>query len=488
MPKSWEQILGGYATDTLTEEEKRQLFEAALHDQTLFDALADEEALKALLADPEARHRILAILQSGNPQETATSQSSWLSWCRRPSSLAWAGSIAAMGLALIFGWQMEKDWGPMVRQEQPVESSVSEGKDKVAFRSQQSPLKDQKPPDALEKKDKDSLLSEEKPQSVLRPIPEASSRMVNDEDRLRQVQAKVKKERRANGEELDSLSPRMQEQIPQTPNTFSEPGQPQVEPAVQPMAIPDTVEVVMPAAATPTRARERFADQSAVEEPLLPPGALDLFYADLGAETHDSHAVRADADSSTSEKTSAESSVLKAKENNSVSIQGEITGGDAVIRKAKGIRYSFIWETNGKEQELADGQQITGDWRDVHLAIESNEAGFLYVLAPIGRGKWQQLKGTTRLERSDDPEDGKVRAYQVVEFYLGVITNTLGKLVISSFTVLLSPTPLENLGPWLVGNGNVSELQIERTDDSVYVVRPGLASESPLRVDIILEE
>ncbi len=45
MPKSWEQILGGYATDTLTEEEKRQLFEAALHDQTLFDTLADEEAL-----------------------------------------------------------------------------------------------------------------------------------------------------------------------------------------------------------------------------------------------------------------------------------------------------------------------------------------------------------------------------------------------------------------------------------------------------------
>jgi hypothetical protein len=39
MSKSWEQILGGYATDTLTEEEKLQLFEAALHDQTLFDVM-----------------------------------------------------------------------------------------------------------------------------------------------------------------------------------------------------------------------------------------------------------------------------------------------------------------------------------------------------------------------------------------------------------------------------------------------------------------
>ena len=52
MSKSWEQILGGYATGTLTEEEKRKLFETALHDQTLFDALADEEALRVLLANP----------------------------------------------------------------------------------------------------------------------------------------------------------------------------------------------------------------------------------------------------------------------------------------------------------------------------------------------------------------------------------------------------------------------------------------------------
>ena len=38
--------------DTLTEEEKRQLFEAALDDQMLFDALADEEALKAAVGQP----------------------------------------------------------------------------------------------------------------------------------------------------------------------------------------------------------------------------------------------------------------------------------------------------------------------------------------------------------------------------------------------------------------------------------------------------
>ena len=133
-------------------------------------------------------------------------------------------------------------------------------------------------------------------------------------------------------------------------------------------------------------------------------------------------------------------------------------------------------------------QQITGDWRDVRLAIEPNESGSLYVLAPVGRGKWQQLEGRTRLERGDNPDDGNVKAYQIVEFGLGVITNIMGKLVISSITVLLSPTPLENFGQWLGGNVNLSELQIERTDDSVYVVRPGAVSEALLRVVITLEE
>jgi hypothetical protein len=150
MSKSWEQILGGYATDTLTKEEKRQLFEAALHDQTLFDALADEEALKALLADPNARQRILDSLQaSGNPHKATIASARRRSWFRQPSSLAWAGSIAAAGLALIFGWQMNKDWGSIVQQEQQAERSVSDDKksdnDEVAFRAQPTPLDPKKP-------------------------------------------------------------------------------------------------------------------------------------------------------------------------------------------------------------------------------------------------------------------------------------------------------------------------------------------------------
>ena len=41
-----EKLLGGFAVDTLTPEEKKALYTAALQDQQLFNALTDEQALK----------------------------------------------------------------------------------------------------------------------------------------------------------------------------------------------------------------------------------------------------------------------------------------------------------------------------------------------------------------------------------------------------------------------------------------------------------
>jgi hypothetical protein len=57
-------LLGGYATGTLTVEERDLLFAAALEDQELFDALADEQALKEMLDDPECRARLIAATEA----------------------------------------------------------------------------------------------------------------------------------------------------------------------------------------------------------------------------------------------------------------------------------------------------------------------------------------------------------------------------------------------------------------------------------------
>src|SRR5215831_2954324 len=76
-----EKLLGGFAPDTLTQEERQTLFTAALHDQQLFNALADEQALKQLLADPAVRRRLLQALRQPSPWSPG-GLLSWLDWFR----------------------------------------------------------------------------------------------------------------------------------------------------------------------------------------------------------------------------------------------------------------------------------------------------------------------------------------------------------------------------------------------------------------------
>ena len=101
-----EKLLGGFAADMLTAEEKQQLYSAALQDQELFNVLANEQTLKELLADPAVRRRLVQALQKSS--STAPS-SSWLDWFRRPAGLAWAGGLAAAFFAMILGTRIYQD-------------------------------------------------------------------------------------------------------------------------------------------------------------------------------------------------------------------------------------------------------------------------------------------------------------------------------------------------------------------------------------------
>lgn len=67
-PADIRKLIAGYASGTLSEAERKVLFEAALHDQALFDALADEEALRELLTDSEVRGELLEALDE--PENT----------------------------------------------------------------------------------------------------------------------------------------------------------------------------------------------------------------------------------------------------------------------------------------------------------------------------------------------------------------------------------------------------------------------------------
>lgn len=102
-PREAHHLLGGYATGTLDEAERRALFAAALEDQALFDALADEEALRELLADPAARAKLLAALA---PPKA-------LPFWRRPGAMALAASLAA---AVGVGFLLKEMKAPEMRQ------------------------------------------------------------------------------------------------------------------------------------------------------------------------------------------------------------------------------------------------------------------------------------------------------------------------------------------------------------------------------------
>jgi hypothetical protein len=59
-------LLGRYATGTLSESERQRLFDAALSDQDLFEDLAREQELKMLLEEPGARDRLIRALEAPN--------------------------------------------------------------------------------------------------------------------------------------------------------------------------------------------------------------------------------------------------------------------------------------------------------------------------------------------------------------------------------------------------------------------------------------
>jgi len=86
-----DKLLGGYATGTLTPEERQALFASALEDQQLFDALVREEPLRELLQDPIAKARLLAGLE----RTPAPWYRRWL----RPA--AWAIPVAAMAAVVV---------------------------------------------------------------------------------------------------------------------------------------------------------------------------------------------------------------------------------------------------------------------------------------------------------------------------------------------------------------------------------------------------
>jgi hypothetical protein len=97
-----QKLLGGYATGTLTPEEQRALFEAALTDQELFDALAREEALRDVLSDGAARAHLLAAMDNA--------PAAWYRAWWRPMVVMAAALTVVVGVAV---WERSREPKPV---------------------------------------------------------------------------------------------------------------------------------------------------------------------------------------------------------------------------------------------------------------------------------------------------------------------------------------------------------------------------------------
>lgn len=106
-----EKLLGGYATGTLNEEERKALFEAAVEDQALFDSLANETALKELLDDPQARELLLQSLPARRKP-----------LIRRFPAWSWAAAGAAAATVVIAVVELRAPAPPIPVQGQPAAS------------------------------------------------------------------------------------------------------------------------------------------------------------------------------------------------------------------------------------------------------------------------------------------------------------------------------------------------------------------------------
>ncbi|GJL69572.1 MAG: hypothetical protein NPIRA06_22070 [Nitrospirales bacterium] len=464
MATSWEHLLGGYATNTLTDEEKRQLFKAALNDQALFDALADEEALKAMLADPEARQRVLASLPTTENAGVARKSGKWWDWFRQQSSLAWAGSMAAVGLALIFGWQMEKEWGPLVSQKQ--EEAKPSSREELLFRTQ-------KP-------------SDERATSLQKEALEINATQTEKIDGERQYRARLESDARERGQATSRQ--RVNKQVAQSPPAPSALIQPKDGRFVQPFSVPEASEVPMADKVPQGTVPGRMAVQATEEATQSFQSPQELFYAASGSLIDEviGEENNNDRNDQTLHNGLSKAGKSSAKKKALSSLQEQDVSGGPAMPTAKGIRYSFIQKTKeGKDEEL-ETRQVAGNWSEIRLAVESNVSGYLYVLAPLDAGKWQNLVPMDP-ERKKKAEGWiKVKSFQRVEYLLDQLTNPSGKTVASQLVVLVSPTPLNDLGQWLGSEVDRTGLLIEREAGAVFAIDPETDKEVPLRVLISL--
>ena len=361
-----EKMLGGFAADTLTPEEKQTLYTAALQDQQLFNALADEQALKELLADPDVRRKLLASLEQRSASGAGGSLS-WLDWFRRPAVLAFAGGIAAAAFAVVLGVRIYQDSLRQAAQSVATEEVKSAMPQAIEPRAK---AKENVAP-AIDLPKKDTVIDKLGKRERSAPPPsknERTSDVARDSLKQRGEQSESRREAEA---PVAALSKSAKEVTPSADEKLAASSAP-------PATRPEPKQVQAPAGG-------RVA---ATGTPAL--SARALFYGGEAGQA-DTRSMATEQEQAT--KPLAESAPLASRLERpleGLSQPGKATGTAAQLRPL-GLRYSIIVRgTDGQEREV-DAAMASKSIQPVFLTAEANQDAYLQVWKTVGSSTPQLL-------------------------------------------------------------------------------------------------
>lgn len=348
-----EKLLGGFAADTLTQEEQQKLFSAALQDQQLFNALADEQALKELLADPVVRRRLLQAL-GRKGTAGAGSALSWLDWLKRPAGLAFAGGLAAAAFAVVLGAKIYQD---SVKQAAP--SAATEETKPTA----PTPIPPTAPPaqplaeKAENKAEKDALLDKTVKNERRTTAPSSQERHTSDIQRNR-VAGQSKQEESPKQAEAPAAS--LGKEMKEIPASS---GQKQpAQSSAPPIESPEPAQTQAPAGITSPGAGSSTASARA------------LFYAGK-TERFDEQAVAAQKE----RRLKAFSESAPQADRPERKPDQFAAAGKATQFWPLGLRYSFMTRGQGGQDQEVDAVTASKSTERTHLTVEANQDAYVQV-------------------------------------------------------------------------------------------------------------
>ena len=348
-----EKLLGGFAADTLTPEERQKLFTAALQDQQLFNALADEQALKELLTDPAVRGRLLETLNRSTSPSGISDSLSWLDWLRRPATFTYAGGLTVAALAIVLGTKVYQE---SLRQISPSATEDVRPVDSAPTASQpaQAPLKDTEP------KEKTRVAPTAPASTPPSPEQRLSSSAKNDL-RLRspdQADAKKQAPVTAPGKSAEDAAASAGKQEANAPPPAAAP-----EPAMMQEYAPATG-----AGAASARA---------------------LFYAEVSPRPEIGMLAQERETRESSAKPAPEATRPERK-TEPFALKGKAADVSVALRPL-GLRYSFIvQEADGRDREV-DALTVKQNLGQAYMIVEANQDAYLQIWKQVGAAMPQLL-------------------------------------------------------------------------------------------------